>query len=135
MTTQIKDLDAKLRKIQQNTAFAFSEADRAKLEEMYNIVRVEVQLLYQGHAIIQSLQYGCMEARYDAIKDAHARTFDWIFTETESQDALQEPTSGFAQWLQAGSGTYWVTGKPGNVYAYRRQYPANRNDKVVASLP
>lgn len=84
MTTQISDLDTKLRSIQQDTTRAFNDDDRAKLHDMCTKVRVEVQQLSRRDAIIRSLSYECMEVRYEAIKDAHKKTFDWMFDPVNS---------------------------------------------------
>lgn len=46
-----------------------------------------------------------MNDRYDDIIDAHRMTFQWIY---------ERPELGFVDWLKAGTGVYWVTGKAGS---------------------
>jgi hypothetical protein len=46
-----------------------------------------------------------MNERQDQIAVAHARTFDWVFTDRNA---------GFIEWLQSDSGLFWVRGKPGS---------------------
>jgi hypothetical protein len=113
VTTQIQALDSQLRDIQRQTARAFDDDYWTKLYDMFYQVQTEVQQLSRRHTIIQSLQYQCMELRNDAIKDAHRRTFDWIFTPSEHPGLAQYSISAFTQWLRSGSGVYWLTGKPG----------------------
>ncbi|CAI6339389.1 unnamed protein product [Periconia digitata] len=48
--------------------------------------------------------------RYDIIKPAHKRTFDWIFQETQA-DAQW---SNFSQWLLSKTGVFWISGKAGS---------------------
>lgn len=117
LTTRIIELDTKLLDLQQNTASDYKDDLRLMLELMCKQVGCEVKLLSQRQSVIHSLRFECMEARKDAIWDAHERTFDWMFVPIESQGKPLWLTSAFAPWLQTGKGIYWVTGKPGNTDA------------------
>ncbi|KAF2194685.1 hypothetical protein K469DRAFT_734449 [Zopfia rhizophila CBS 207.26] len=55
--------------------------------------------------MVESLTFDSMREREEKIKDAHARTLNWIF---------EEPDIGFTDWLQTGNGIYWVKGKAGS---------------------
>lgn len=46
-----------------------------------------------------------MDDRYEDIADAHGVTFQWIY---------ERPELGFVDWLKAGKGVYWITGKAGS---------------------
>lgn len=46
-----------------------------------------------------------LQFRRDTIEERFAGTFDWIFDTTET---------GFTEWLQNGSGIFWINGKPGS---------------------
>ncbi|KAI0167217.1 hypothetical protein BJ166DRAFT_229544 [Pestalotiopsis sp. NC0098] len=46
-----------------------------------------------------------MQERYYDIAEAHQKTFEWIYERTDLK---------FVQWLQDGSGVYWITGKAGS---------------------
>lgn len=55
--------------------------------------------------IIRSLNYKARKFRYDAIQDAHIRTFQWVFGSPHDQ---------LLHWLRSGTGIFWVSGKPGS---------------------
>jgi hypothetical protein len=61
--------------------------------------------------ILQSLQFPTMTDRYEAIKEAHAKTCKWIFQ--KAQD-VKQPWSDFSEWLEHGNGIYWISGKAGS---------------------
>lgn len=61
--------------------------------------------------ILRSLSFKFIKARQSAIKEAHKRTFDWIFEEADN-DPKQRPR--FLSWLREGKGIYWVSGKAGS---------------------
>ncbi|KAG4429835.1 hypothetical protein IFR05_014686 [Cadophora sp. M221] len=52
-----------------------------------------------------------MRDRYEEISEAHAQTFKWILRESESHTRTW---SNFSNWLQNGTGIYWVNGKAGS---------------------
>lgn len=113
---KIQDLDSKLRNVQQNPARPFDNDDWKKLHDMCAEIRSDVHVLSRSHGIIQSLRYECMEARNEGIKDACKKTFDWMFDSTEKEGADDGLKNTFGEWLQTGSGIYWITGKPGKTY-------------------
>jgi hypothetical protein len=55
--------------------------------------------------ILRSLYFYCIKVRHEAIKEAHAKTFEWIF---------QSSQSNFKEWLNSGEGIYWIQGKAGS---------------------
>lgn len=63
--------------------------------------------------LVHSLYYQSLPVRYEAIVDAHTRTFDWIFK--SDQLPKQDPRSSInlLSWLKQGNQIYWITGKPG----------------------
>jgi hypothetical protein len=60
-------------------------------------------------------EHDCMQVRQDAIKIAHRRTFDWIFNSQQLPCSDHRSKIAFTEWLENGSGIYWVTGKPGKL--------------------
>jgi hypothetical protein len=58
-------------------------------------------------AILRTLLYPTMEARYGSIAEAHARTFSWILDPPPSDC----PWDDFMEWLRGENAIYWVTGK------------------------
>ncbi|KAF8850535.1 hypothetical protein BDZ45DRAFT_696655 [Acephala macrosclerotiorum] len=63
-----------------------------------------------GKQILKSLYFLTIMGRQEAIPEAHAKTFDWIFQEPTSQ----EMEDSFVEWLKSGSGIYWINGKAGS---------------------
>jgi hypothetical protein len=62
-------------------------------------------------SLLESLRFDTRTTRRETIADAHQRTFEWIFKDPESH---QKPWSNFYQWLESGTGIYWIHGKPGS---------------------
>lgn len=61
-------------------------------------------------AILTTLHFPVLEDRETQIRDAHLKTFSWIFEEPSSN---AKPWSDFKQCLQHGHGCYWIGGKAG----------------------
>lgn len=61
--------------------------------------------------IKERLDFPQLMDRYDTIKPAHERTFDWVF-----QDPIKEGPkwSDLNEWLRTGGGVYWISGKAGS---------------------
>lgn len=61
--------------------------------------------------IIERLSFDEIQRRYSDIKDAYEKTLQWMYS---------DPEIGFQEWLERGTGVYWVTGKvntaPGRVW-------------------
>jgi len=66
--------------------------------------------------IISTLSFAEIDAREEAISDAHAATFQWLFKDQETDEngeSISWPS--FPLWLQETRGSlYWITGKPGS---------------------
>lgn len=66
-----------------------------------------------GDRILGRLWFPAMRSRQEEVVEAHRQTFAWLF-----QPAPKDPTksggSGFTQWLESGSGIYWINGKAGS---------------------
>lgn len=63
---------------------------------------------YAVKAIIASLKFPGMDDRYEAVVQAHAQTFSWIFSVEESGDQRWD---NFTSWLASGESLYWINGK------------------------
>jgi hypothetical protein len=59
-------------------------------------------------ALLSSLRFSSITQRYEEIAEAHRSTFEWIFRPNESRVAIG---SNFPEWLEFGSGLYWMNGK------------------------
>ena len=60
---------------------------------------------------LASLYYPDIDRRQEEVKDAHQETFQWIFDQSGEE---VRPWSNFVDWLEGGSGIYWINGKPGS---------------------
>jgi hypothetical protein len=61
--------------------------------------------------VIQGLSYPSMTHRYEGITEAHPKTFEWALQISTDE---QHPWSNLPEWLKAGDGVYWVSGKAGS---------------------
>ena len=80
---------------------AFMTAD-VKLfrDRLANLTESEDALL--ADTIVSSLNYTSRPVRLDSIPQAHKDTFQWAFD------------SRLSDWFLSGSGTFWISGKPGS---------------------
>ncbi|KAK4541520.1 hypothetical protein LTR36_007966 [Oleoguttula mirabilis] len=74
------------------------------LEKALSFAEAQGRLRRQ-EAITKSLHFPEMKSRCDAIVEAYPVTYHW---------ALASTSVGFREWLQAGNGMYWITGKAGS---------------------
>lgn len=67
-----------------------------------------------AEAIIDSLKVSYIDQRERAIPKAYEKTFEWIFTETQSSNGRVVTLPRFDSWLEGpSSDIYWVSGKAG----------------------
>ncbi|KAI2602353.1 hypothetical protein GGR54DRAFT_525612 [Hypoxylon sp. NC1633] len=102
--------------------YAFSAAEIHNLTTKLSYVSVTERDIAKEQAILSSLDYQSRSNRREDIKEAHARTFGWMF---ESSD--QKETSGrhLVKWLRESSGVFWISGKPGSGKSTFMKFLAN----------
>jgi hypothetical protein len=61
-------------------------------------------------SVLASLTFEGMTRRLEEVSDAHEVTFDWVFQDNSQRFFC----ANFADWLESGSGIYWVNGKAGS---------------------
>jgi len=71
---------------------------------------VHAQTIAHEQHLLSSLHFSMIRARHEKIEKAHANTYEWIFRDSVPDNATP---IRFAQWLEAGTGIYWIHGKPG----------------------
>lgn len=83
--------------------------------------------------ILDSLRFESMSARCEAIPEAYAKTFEWIFQEPAAQNPVR-PWSSFNKWLLNGSGVYWLSGKAasGKSTLMRYIYESKETHRLLA---
>ena len=73
-------------------------------------------------AILNSFWYPSISDREDSIRDAYAKTFDWLYHDPKSTG---KPWDSFVDFLQGDTGSYWITGKPGSGKSTLMKYLRN----------
>ena len=63
------------------------------------------------NSILDGLHFREIVDRQESVSRAHARTLDWAYDDSRSQDGGWDSLS---HWLKYGAGCYWVNGKAGS---------------------
>jgi hypothetical protein len=113
ITEKIGALDMQLQNTQQFVSKIHGDEYWNKLRDLFTQISSKVHQLSRSHSIVASLRYDCMDIRQEAIRAAHTQTFHWVYQPHAHNTSSQSMDIGFAEWLQHGTGIYWVTGKPG----------------------
>lgn len=80
---------------------AFTDTDiRLFSDRLASLTEAEDNML--ADKIVASLNYSSRPVRHDSVPQAHKNTFQWAFD------------SRLSKWFSSGSGTFWVSGKPGS---------------------
>lgn len=58
--------------------------------------------------LLRGLLFPTLEARQEAVAEAHGKTFQWVLEESTK---FQSPWDNFVQWLRGKSNIYWINGK------------------------
>jgi len=117
----------------QRKAIPFIPDDVASLEKEIRGLSLSKNTVAGEQDILKSLSFPTRPVRREVIRDAHAKTFGWIF---------QQPTervrpSRLYNWLMTGRGTFWVSGKPGSgksTFSMYFLYYKN-SSQMVADIP
>ncbi|KAI4643120.1 hypothetical protein J4E93_007189 [Alternaria ventricosa] len=118
ITSQIQALDSQLQGIQKDVSTLRGNGVWGTLNDAFSGFSSEVHLVSRCHVLIASLRYDFMQVRQSAIRDAHTRTFAWMYSPGMRDTLVLQSGTGFTQWLQRSSGIYWVTGKPDGLDEY-----------------
>lgn len=113
-TTRFQALDTQLQATQTRIFGLCGDTFWKTLHDQFSRRSFNAHQASRCNRIIASLRYEFMQTIQSAITDAHERTFSWIYRACTSGPSSR-PGTGFAQWLQCGSGIYWITGKPGRL--------------------
>ena len=82
-----------------------------------------------GKQVLRSLYFPTIMERQEAIPEAHGKTFEWIFQES----ATGESENSFVEWLNSGTGIYWINGKAGSGKSTMMRYLYN-NPRTMEKL-
>jgi hypothetical protein len=61
-----------------------------------------VDEVISNRAFIENLRYYELEDRYDAVRDTHQGTVEWV---------LDDSKTGLYSWLRSKGGIFWIRGK------------------------
>jgi len=81
---------------------------------------------------LDSLWFSDYKRRQETIKEAHEKTFQWMF-ETKETCVEASRWDDFVQWLEAGHHTYWINGKAGSGKSTLMNY-VYQDDRTQNSL-
>ncbi|KAF1973804.1 hypothetical protein BU23DRAFT_598687 [Bimuria novae-zelandiae CBS 107.79] len=90
----------------------------------------KIHTLSQQHTLMASLHYESMDVRQYAIPKAHQRTFNWIYGPRDFDSSSRRCRVQFAEWLQYGTGIYWITGKPGSGKSTLMKYLYDHDETI-----
>jgi len=74
-------------------------------------VEQEMTMLMTENGILGSLDFPSILDRHEDVEIAHSKTFEWIFKDSQVGD---KSWNNFVEWLQRGTGLYWINGKAGS---------------------
>ncbi|KAF0324121.1 hypothetical protein GQ607_008551 [Colletotrichum asianum] len=101
MSRDLEHLRMQAQKHLSNPDATYAKADIEQLRVL--LVRLaEAEDALLADTIVSSLNYTSRPIRLDSIPQAHQDTFQWAFD------------SRLANWFLSGSGTFWISGKPGS---------------------
>ncbi|PYI00916.1 hypothetical protein BO78DRAFT_354748, partial [Aspergillus sclerotiicarbonarius CBS 121057] len=75
--------------------------------------------------LLDSLSYRSIRERQSQIRESHAKTFEWVFNTQQSSSSSAQCL--LHDWLQEGSGIYWVSGKAGSGKSTLMKFLCNHN--------
>ncbi|KAK7453002.1 hypothetical protein Landi51_03997 [Colletotrichum acutatum] len=114
MSSDLEDLKSQTHKQLTDPHASYSEADVKQLKVLLTrLTKSEDTLL--ADTIVSSLNYTSRPARLDSIPQAHQDTFQWALD------------SRLSDWFVSGSGTFWVSGKPGSGKSTFMKFIANHS--------
>jgi hypothetical protein len=103
------------------TVTSISHEVQTQLRELLDISEDACQTIVQQR-ILNSLAFEGMHGRFEAVDDAHYKTFEWIFEpdggedyESHEGDDLRRSSSElFKHWLSLGRDIFHISGKLGS---------------------
>ena len=98
MTMQELDLDLEMMSLNGRTreeeAFTLAHWNEKQLRRLVN------------NSILEHLTYEMLPKRYEAVAEAHPKTFEWAFQDVKG--------TSLSTWLEHQDGLFWISGKPGS---------------------
>ncbi|KAK7911702.1 hypothetical protein PG985_014183 [Apiospora marii] len=116
--TQLQSINARLEEDRTKASH-----NTAVINELLKILEKHSQSLsvVRQHQILESLRFDLMDAREEAIVEAHEATYEWILEPGEPGGPRRflrsspqfQASRQFQAWLQKNGGIFFIMGKPG----------------------
>ncbi|KAM0231485.1 hypothetical protein ACHAP5_011066 [Fusarium lateritium] len=138
---QLSDLQNTLRNIEKGTKLSPSakalKDEIDTLEKMMSQSSLSETRVRRELDIIRSLSFKTKQLRHNAICDAHNETLRWVFRPPNDQETRlsrdqRESQTKLLEWLEHGSGIFWVSGKPGSGKSTFMKFVADHQKTVEA---
>ncbi|EEU39283.1 uncharacterized protein NECHADRAFT_82115 [Fusarium vanettenii 77-13-4] len=109
LTSRVQQMEDrnKIKKFQKGLYEDDYEPLTAKISEL----SLQSQKCINEYELLSSLNYEQRLARHENIKNAHHKTFSWIF---KDDGGKTDETRRLISWLREGCGIFWVSGRPGS---------------------
>ena len=113
-TERLDSLHSQLLAVLENQKKSYAKAaDMGTISAKCLSLAEEGKHVATAQKILRSLHFKTIKTRQVNVKEAHPKTFEWIFKDPD--DPLK-PRTNFRQWMSSESknGIYWISGKAGS---------------------
>ncbi|UPL04115.1 hypothetical protein LCI18_015049 [Fusarium solani-melongenae] len=112
LTSRIQDMEERSKKKEtEERRKALLGDDYEPLTAKISELSLQSQKCIKEYELLSSINYEQRLARHESIKDAHYKTFSWIF---KDDGGKTDETRRLVSWLKEGRGIFWVSGRPGS---------------------
>lgn len=107
--TRVEDLLKNIGRLHPVSDYDVEELSKRMGQLIHALYRVhdETVSVSKDQRILRSLHFKTIAMRESRIPEAHATTFEWIFSEENNE-------SPFLEWLKNDDGVFWAMGKAGS---------------------
>lgn len=113
ITEDLQQILTKSGKGEGTAANKLSSQMLSRIHENLCLLASESKKLQKQIDIFASLQFEGIREREESIKEAHPTTFEWLFEDYDNFSAHGKRLR-ILDWLERGTGAYWVSGKAGS---------------------
>ena len=110
-SARLGTIQAHVEELRQGVAIAsFSAEAQDQMRGLLDLSQ-NVFIKVAQQKVLKVLAFSDMHGRFDAVEEAHAQTFQWIFEDDVRTNTASET---FVQWLSSGNGVFHISGKLGS---------------------